>query len=1035
MRENYIELLQRQRRILKCDGGMGQMGKYGWQNVRGFASRNANGHSMQRSHNIASIGLASLLVGLAVLGTVLYRSITRYNDKSHWVEHTHEVIDTSSALLSHLKDAEIARHEYLQMPNSDDLERFKQSQGSMRKILGQLKQLTRGNPTQQIDLAHIEQLAQKDLKLLQQATDGSDTQQPPAALKTVLQTQDKIWAKEIRRIALAIQQREELFLVERTKLKQLEADRLFLTLYAIAFLSILLILALALLYWNTIQRQLAQAQTLQEIERSQKSLATVLEGIGEAFISLDQNWNFVYVNRKAGEILRRSPESLIGENIWQEFPEAVDQPVYLAYHRAMKEQKPLQIEEYYQPWNKWFENRIYPSARGIAIFFQDTTERKQTELALRESNHKFRAVFNHTFEYITLLTPDGIVLEMNHGPLDFMKVDYEIVQGKPFWELSAWGDDPDLSQQVRSAIENAAQGQFIRYDISDLKNYWGEPRTFDFSMKPIFDDNATVTYIVAEGRDITDLNRTQKELQLYREHLEALVEQRTTELMEVNAQLQQELLERQRAEAALALSERQYRTLTENSIDVIVRHDRDLNYLFVSNSFNESVGTPEGYWIGKNLADMEFPDELKQCISESCEAVFRSGEVGLMNLTGPTVKGWRNFQCLIVPEFDDNYKVESVLISGRDVTEIKEREAAIQEAERRWRYLLDNVRLVVVGLNQRGETDYVNPFCLEITGYSADEVLGKPWFETFLPKAQQQEVRKAFEELIDLEFHPYYQNSIVTKRGEERIIAWNNTQLRNAQGEVTGSVSIGEDITERFALERMKAEFVSVVSHELRTPITSIQGALNLLTEGLIPVESSRGHEVLTIAADGADRLVNIVNDILDLERLESGKLTLAIVPCQAAYLMTNASELMRVLADRAGVILHATPQPYELMGDGDRLIQVMTNLLSNAIKFSPKGATIWFGVERDNPPDFLQFWVRDEGRGIPPEQLESIFERFHQVDATDSRQKGGTGLGLPICRSIVQQHGGTIWAESAPGRGSCFYFTVPVKSPQIERA
>jgi signal transduction histidine kinase len=241
-------------------------------------------------------------------------------------------------------------------------------------------------------------------------------------------------------------------------------------------------------------------------------------------------------------------------------------------------------------------------------------------------------------------------------------------------------------------------------------------------------------------------------------------------------------------------------------------------------------------------------------------------------------------------------------------------------------------------------------------------------------------------------------------------------------------MSIGEDITERSALERMKAEFISVVSHELRTPITCIQGALNLLSEGIVPVDSSRGHEVLSIAADGADRLGNIVNDILDLERLESGRITLMIVPCQAADLMVQASELMKVLADRAEVTLNIMPQPFGLLGDGDRLIQVMTNLLSNAIKFSPKGSTIGFGVAQDSAQEILQFWLQDEGRGIPPEQLERIFERFHQVNASDARQKGGTGLGLPICRSIIQQHGGTIWAESKLGQGSRFCFTVPVK-------
>ncbi|NJM76070.1 MAG: PAS domain S-box protein [Acaryochloridaceae cyanobacterium RU_4_10] len=513
--------------------------------------------------------------------------------------------------------------------------------------------------------------------------------------------------------------------------------------------------------------------------------------------------------------------------------------------------------------------------------------------------------------------------------------------------------------------------------------------------------------------DITARKQNEEELRIYREELEALVKQRTAELLETNIQLQQELKERERAEAALSQSERKYRTITENSRDLILRHDRELNFLYVNPVFEKLTGTPAKDWIGKNLMNMGFPSNINQQIADACEAVFNTGKANILEHQAPSPHGWKIFQALIVPEFDDRHMVESVLISTRDVTEFKENEALIQEAERRWRYLLDNVELVVVGLNLQGEVEYVNPFLLELTGYRADEVMGHSWFELFLPKSQQQMVLTAFEEIIAQEFHPHFQNSIVTKAGEERTISWNNTQLRNPQGEAIGTMSIGEDITERFLLERVKAEFISVVSHELRTPLTSIQSALNLLDEQIVPLDSTRGQEILHIAAEGADRLTRIVNDMLDLERLESGKVSLNLQPCQAEDLMVQATDLIQVLANEAGVFLETTPQPYQLVGDGDRIIQVMTNLLSNAIKFSPQGATVHFDVELETTSPFLRFCVRDRGRGIPQEQLESIFERFHQVDASDARQKGGTGLGLAICRSIVQQHGGIIWAES----------------------
>jgi PAS domain S-box-containing protein len=984
---------------------------------------------MKRSlHNLTLIGIGSLSLSLVGVGIAAYWNFLHYSDRSRWVEHTYKVIDVSETLLSQLKDAETGQRGYLLTLDPVYLEPFHQAQPSIRTALGQLKQLTQDNPAQQQGIKRLEILVQQKLQELKQTTQLAKRQQTQAALKIVRLNQGKAWMDEIRELIAMLEQRERLLLQQRIGLKQLAATQMTLMLGFAALAIALLIALLVLLYWSVTEHQRIIKQNLAEIGRSHETLHKILERITDAFFSVDQNWNFVYVSRKLGELSERSPESLIGKNFWEEFPE-IEQPFALAYRRAMQEQRQSLIENYHVRLDKWFECRIFPSLDGLSVFVQDTTERHQLASNLQESERKFRAIFNYTFEYITLLTPEGIVLNMNYGPLDFMQVNYEAVQGKPFWELSLWGNNPAVQRQIEAAVAEAAQGQFIRYDIPDLKNYWDDLRTFDFSLKPIFEDDATVIYLVAEGRDITDLKRTDTELQHYREYLEVLVEQRNAEMLEANAQLQQELIERQRTEAALALSERQYRTLTENSADLIIRHDRALNFLYVNPALEALTGAPAKDWIDKNMADMGFPDEIAQQISDACKTVFETGQIGMLEHKAPSPNGWLTFQSLIAPEFDDRHVVESVLISARDITKIKEREAQIQEADRRWRYLLDNVKLVVVGLNLRGEVDYVNAYCLQLTGYRADEVSGKPWFETFLPLSQQQAVREVFQELIEQEFHPYYQNPIVTKAGEERMIAWNNTQLRNFQGEVTGSMSIGEDITERFALERMKAEFISVVSHELRTPITAIQGALNLLSEGIVPVDSSRGHEVLNIAAGGADRLVNIVNDILDLERLESGRMTLMIVPCQAAGLMVQASKLMKVLADRTEVTLRITPQPLGLMGDGDRLIQVMTNLLSNAIKFSPKGSTIWFGVEQDSVREILQFWVQDEGRGIPPEQLERIFERFHQVNASDARQKGGTGLGLPICRSIIQQHGGTIWAESVLGQGSRFCFTVPAKS------
>ncbi|HEY4303379.1 MAG TPA: ATP-binding protein [Gemmatimonadaceae bacterium] len=236
---------------------------------------------------------------------------------------------------------------------------------------------------------------------------------------------------------------------------------------------------------------------------------------------------------------------------------------------------------------------------------------------------------------------------------------------------------------------------------------------------------------------------------------------------------------------------------------------------------------------------------------------------------------------------------------------------------------------------------------------------------------------------------------------------------------------IARDVSERKEVERVKDEFVSVVSHELRTPLTSIRGALGLLAAGRLDDAPDKRRRMLDLAAANTDRLIRLINDILDIERMRSGGLTFDRTELSAAELVTNAVEAMRPIADRERVALHADVDDLHIFADPDRMTQTLTNLIDNAIKFSPSDSSIDICVRRDGR--FAMFEVRDRGRGIPAAMRDSVFNRFQQVDNSDSRDKGGTGLGLAICRSIVEQHGGRIWIESEVGQGSSFRFTIPL--------
>jgi PAS domain S-box-containing protein len=243
------------------------------------------------------------------------------------------------------------------------------------------------------------------------------------------------------------------------------------------------------------------------------------------------------------------------------------------------------------------------------------------------------------------------------------------------------------------------------------------------------------------------------------------------------------------------------------------------------------------------------------------------------------------------------------------------------------------------------------------------------------------------------------------------------------------------DISERLRIEGLKDEFVATVSHELRTPLTSIAGALNLLFNdagGTLPVHAKR---LLKIAHANSQRLVRLVNSILDMERIEFGKVVFVQKPVEVRSLVEEAIEANRGFADGFGVRIRLDPASAagDIRGDPDWLLQVVTNLLSNAVKFSPPAEDVEVAIEKLGGN--LRISVRDHGHGVPEDFKPRIFEKFAQADASDARQLGGTGLGLSIVKQIVTRLGGEVSFGDAPGGGAIFYVEIPAWQPETEAA
>ena len=374
--------------------------------------------------------------------------------------------------------------------------------------------------------------------------------------------------------------------------------------------------------------------------------------------------------------------------------------------------------------------------------------------------------------------------------------------------------------------------------------------------------------------------------------------------------------------------------------------------------------------------------------------------------------------------------METVAASlGQMLARTRERERA-EELSRQQKILLHSVADGIFGADRNGLVRFANPAATRLLGAPVTSLIGKPVHDLVHGAAPANQkcgddcpLRRALTDHVP----STGENTIFRANGAGFPAEYFLNPILD-QGRFSGSVLSFRDISQRFSLDRLKDEFVSTVSHELRTPLTSIRGALGLLSSGILGEINDKAANLLRIALSNSDRLVRLINDILDLERAQSGREPLVFRPVQMADLVRQAMDGMQLVAEDAGVLLIHDKTQIEITADADRLLQVLTNLLSNAVKFSPPNSAVSVMLRPGSSGVTLS--VIDQGRGIPADKLEVIFGRFQQVDASDSRQKGGSGLGLAICRAIVMQHNGRIWAERNPMRGSTFRVFLPYRPP-----
>ena len=360
-------------------------------------------------------------------------------------------------------------------------------------------------------------------------------------------------------------------------------------------------------------------------------------------------------------------------------------------------------------------------------------------------------------------------------------------------------------------------------------------------------------------------------------------------------------------------------------------------------------------------------------------------------------------------------------------------EEQLRERETRMRTIFENVVDGIITTNEKGIIESFNRAAEDMFGYSADEVMGRN-VSTLAPATHRVQHNAYIKDYLNGRESKIMgagrEVEGVRKDGSSFPIDIAVTEMW--VGDDRLFCSIMRDITERKKVERMKNEFISTVSHELRTPLTSIRGALGLVGSGTVGELPAQAQPLVDIAVKNCERLVRLINDILDIEKIEANKMDFTIRPLELMPLINQAAESNRVYAGEYGAnIVISDGMPGAVVPvDEDRFIQVLTNLLSNAAKFSPQGGTIGVATQARNGG--VRVSVSDEGPGIPEAFRKQIFEKFSQADGSDTRQKGGSGLGLSITKAIVENLGGHIAFETQERKGTTFHVDLPVHTEPV---
>ena len=751
----------------------------------------------------------------------------------------------------------------------------------------------------------------------------------------------------------------------------------------------------------------------------------IVETANEGILSIDLDSNIQYANHKMGSIIGYTIEEVIGKSVFSfMFPEDIQdhhQKIALRkegakgiYERRLKHRNGNEI------WTLISSTPIKDKDGMITGSFgmvQDITDRKIAESEIRQKEEKYIKLFS-LLRIMTDTMPDMIwakdidkryifanksickkLLNASDTTEPIGKSDMFFAQRERerHPENPAWHTFGELCMDSDAVtLQEMKELQFDEYG-----NVQGKFLYLDVHKAPLFNQEGELIGVVGSARDIT---------------------------------------ERKLAEEKLKISEERYSLINNSSRDSIYSYDSNGRFTSANANLCRILNLEPSQIIGRTHAELGFNEQQCREWEDLHKKVYETDNTVSVETFTPLLDGVsRYFEIILNPLHDQQGNIIGIGGTTRDITKRKLAEIALSESEEKYRILLENSGVGVGVFSIDGIIQLFNQKALMNMGGKVEDFIGRSVLDVFgadtgatyinrFRQCAQSEICLEYEDLVEIS-------------GKKRWFLSAHTRIINAEGKILGILVVSHDITDRKLSEdeliiakekaeesdKFKTAFLQNISHEIRTPMNAIIGFSRLINkEDLAP---EKRNNYCNIIVQSSEQLMSLVNDIITISSLETKQEKVFPEEVNLNKLMSDLHAIfaMQLAQQEISLVFHPglPDQQALIFTDKGKINQVLSNLLTNSRKFTQKGS-IEFGYNKKDTE--LEFFVKDTGIGIRPEVQDKIFDRFHQADLKISREYGGTGLGLAICRVFVELLGGKIWVESQLGKGSSFYFTLPLQ-------